>query len=304
MGIIKHKDIFSSKWITAEITDASNRIYYVPIKRTIGDYFLADIENHVYCFKIEGARIKVYQHTLVKSFRILQYDLSHYMPVSASDNKMLEEVLKQNGLPKMDMMLFNILKMLGKREKETKEFTPHNLQKLVNEVSKHEKDYKERVESIKNYLSHLNVTEIITPVRKITEFIEGDLLATDSKFMGSIVTQHARTDIEHKKVTNTPEAGKTAWLKMILIIAMVVIIALVIYLAYDSGIFNNLIPSFPSFNVPSLTPPNQQQSLMDRYPTPEAAKAAIDRGELDYDSLSNDEKAMIDTVELPKVENG
>ena len=124
MGIIKHKDIFSSKWITAEITDASNRIYYVPIKRTIGDYFLADIENHVYCFKIEGARIKVYQHTLVKSFRVLQYDLNHYMPVSAKDNKMLEEVLKKNALPKMNMMLFNILKLLGKREKAS--FTTHD----------------------------------------------------------------------------------------------------------------------------------------------------------------------------------
>ena len=296
MGIIKHKDIFSSKWITAEITDASNRIYYVPIKRTIGDYFLADIENHVYCFKIVGARIKVYQHTLVKSFRILQYDLNHYMPVSASDNKMLEEILKKNALPKMNMMLFNILKILGKREKE--EFTPHNLQQLVNEVGKHEKDYKERVESIKNYLSHLKVTEIITPVRPITEFIEGDLLTTDSKFMGSIVTQHARTDIEHKKVTNTPEAGKTAWLKMILIIAIIVIIALAVYLAYDSGIFNNLIPSF---DIPSFTPP-PQQGLMMQYETPEAAKAAIDRGELDYDSLTNDEKAMIDTVKTPTVE--
>lgn len=299
MGIIKHKDIFSSKWITAEITDASNRIYYVPIKRTIGDYFLADIENHVYCFKIEGARIKVYQHTLVKSFRVLQYDLNHYMPVSAKDNKMLEEVLKKNALPKMNMMLFNILKLLGKREKAS--FTTHDLQKLVNEVGKHEKDYKERVESIKNYLQHLNVTEIVTPVRQITEFIEGDLLATDSKFMGSIVTQHARTDIEHKKVTNTPEAGKTAWIKFMLIAAMIGIIILVAYLAYDSGIFNNLIPSFPSFNVPSLTPPSQQQSLMDKYPNPEAAKAAIDRGELDYNSLTNDEKAMIDTVKSPTV---
>ena len=172
---------------------------------------------------------------------------------------------------------------------------------MVNEVGKHEKDYKERVESIKNYLQHLNVTEIVTPVRQITEFIEGDLLATDSKFMGSIVTQHARTDIEHKKVTNTPEAGKTAWIKFMLIAAMIGIIILVAYLAYDSGIFNNLIPSFPSFNVPSLTPPSQQQSLMDKYPNPEAAKAAIDRGELDYNSLTNDEKAMIDTVKSPTV---
>ncbi len=294
MGILKGKDIFSSKWITAEITDSSNRLYYVPIKKTIGDYFIADIEGHVYCFKIDGTRIKVYQHTLVKSFRVLQYDLSHYLPVSAGDNKELEIILRKNALPKMNMMLFNILKILGKREKET--FTPHNLQKLVDEVGKHEKDYKERVQSIKNYLSHLNIDTIVTPVRSITEFIEGDLLATDSKFMGTIVTQHARTDIEHKKVTNTPEKGKVAWIKLILILSMVMLVIGIGYYLWDSGALEGIlqVPSFGGFQ--------QQQSLTSKYSTPEAAKAALDRGEIDYNSLSPDEKRMIDTVESPTVE--
>lgn len=291
MGVLSGKDIFSSKWITAEITDGSNRLYYIPIKRTIGDYFLADIEGQVYCFKIDGSRIKVYQHTLVRSFRILQYDLNHYLPVSAADNRVLEEVIKKNDLPKMNMMLFNILKLLGKREKE--EFTPHNLKALVEEVSEHEKDYKERVENIKNYLSHLNIAEIVTPVRKITEFIEGDLLATDSKFMGAIVTQHARADEEHKKVTNTPERGKTAWLKIALILMIIVVIAFAAWYIYDSGMLNNLVPNF------NVMGPNAPKSVMATYPTPEAAKAAIDRGELDYNSLTPDEKKLMDNVKTP-----
>ncbi len=294
MGILKGKDIFSSKWITAEISDTSNRLFFVPIKRMIGDYFIADIQDHVYCFKVDGSRVLVYQHTLVKSFRVLHYNLSHYMPISASDNKELEIVLRKNALPKMNMMLFNILKLLGKREKEN--FTPHVLEDLVSEVSKHEKDYKERVESIKNYLSHLNIDTIVTPVRSITEFIEGDLLATDSKFMGTIVTQHARTDLEHKKVTNTPEKGKVAWIKFILIISMISLVIGIAYYLIDSGALEGILqmPSFGGFQ--------QQQSLMQQYPNPEAAKAALDRGELDYNSLSPDEKRMIDTVKTPTVE--
>lgn len=293
MGVLSGKDIFSSKWITAEITDASNRIYYVPIKRTIGDYFLTDINGIEYCFKIDGSRIKVYQHTLVKSFRVLQYDLTHYLPVSAGDNKAIEDVLRINALPKMNMMLFNILKLLGKREKES--FNTHDLKLLVDEVSEHESEYKERVQNIKNYLSHLSISEIVTPVRKITEFIEGDLLATDSKFMGSIVTQHARTDTEHKKVTNTPERGKIAWIKIALILCMVGLIAFIAWYVYDSGMLENLLPKF---NVPGApTTPD----IMSQYGTPEALKAAIDRGEVDYNSLPNDVQSMVDQVEPPTV---
>jgi hypothetical protein len=297
MGILSGKNIFSSKWITAEITDASNRLYYVPIKKTIGDYFLADIEGHVYCFKVDGSRVKVYQHTLVRSFRVLQYDLNHYLPISASDNKELELVLKSNGLPKMNMALFRILKMLGRREKES--FTPHDLQELVNDVSEHEDDYKESVQNIKNYLTHLNVSQIVTPVRKITEFLEEDLLVTDSKFMGTIVMQHARTDMEHKKVTNSAEKGGKDWIKLFLIIGIIVIIAFAGWWIWDSGMIQGFLPTFPSGGG-LFQPPASNQGIMDKYPTPESLKAAIDRGEVDYNTLPPDIKKLLDNSKFPE----
>ena len=67
MGVLHGRDIYSSKWITAEISDASNRVHYVPIKHTLGDYFLADILGDVYAFKIDGSRILQYRETLVKT---------------------------------------------------------------------------------------------------------------------------------------------------------------------------------------------------------------------------------------------
>lgn len=290
MGILSGKDIFNSKWITAIVTDSYNRRYFVPIKHTIGDYFLANIENDIYCFKMEPSRITVYQHTLVKSFRMIDYNLSHYLPISAAYNKELEEVLKQNGLPKMNMMLFNIMKLLGKREKEV--FTPHDLEALVAEVSEHEHEYKERVQNIKNYLTHLNVKQIVTPVRKISEFIEGDMLESDPRFFGTIVTQIQKVDTEHKKITNTPEKGKSAWLKIALIIAIIGLIAFAGYYLWDSGI---LTKSLPTFGVTQTS----NQNLMAKYPTPEAAKAAIDRGELDYNKLSPEMKSLVDSYQPP-----
>lgn len=289
MGVLGGKGIFSSKWITAEITNSANRIFYVPIKRTIGDYFLADIEGQIYCFKIDGSRIKVYQHTLVRSFRILQYDTNHYLPVSAGDNKDLEDIIRINALPKMNMMLFNILKLLGKREKNS--FKAHDLEELVSEVSQHETEYKERVQNIKNYLSHLSVDQIVTPVRKITEFIEGDLLASDAQFFGSIVTQHARVDVEHKKVTNTPEKGKTSWLKIALILCILALIIFAAYYLITSGSLTNLVPTFGGPTAPNL---------MSQYGTPEALKAAVDRGEVNYNTLPPDIKSMVDNVKLPE----
>ncbi len=292
------KDIYSTKWITAKITTNANRAYFVPIKHEIGGYFLAEIEKQIYCFKLVGKRVQVYEHTLVKSFRIVDYDISHYMPISASDNKALEDCLRINSLPKMNLMLFNILKLLGRQESQTEEFTPHVLENLVKKITEKEKDYKTQVVNIKNYLSHLNIKEIVTPVRKISEFIEEDLLETDAAFMGSVATQFLKVNEEHRKITNSPEKGKVAWIKIVLILMVVGVIAGVAYWAYDSGVFNNLLPSLPTFGGLANSP----SGIMDQYPTPEALKAAIDRGDVNYNDLPPDIKTMVDQVETPTVE--
>ena len=199
----------------------------------------------------------------------------------------------------MNMMMFNIFKILGKREKEV--FTPHSLEDLVSEVSEHENEYKERVQNIKNYLSHLNVQSIVSPVRKISEFIEGDLLQADPHFFGTIVTQIARVDEEHKKVTNTPEKGKIAWIKIIIILAMVGVVIIAAWWVIDSGILTSItLPPF-SFgnNFGGGGAPTPEQSMMSRYPTPEALQAAIDRGDISKEALTPDMQKMLDDYKPP-----
>ena len=303
MGVLSGKDLYSSKWITANITDSSDRLWVVPIKHTLGDYFLADIDGKVYCFKIHPGRIKTYYHTLVKSFRILQYDTNHYMPISSADCAELGRALKVNSLPKMNRMLFNIMKLLGQREKE--EFTPHVLQDLVEEVGEHEEQYKEQVLNIKNYLSHLRVDQILTPVRRITDFIQEDLLATDAGFMGDVVSHYQRTDLEHKKVTNTPITGKVAWMKWMLIIGFIVIIALIFYIAYDNGWFDPILNAgkslegFQGINF-GAPPGSTDAEFAAKYPTPEAAKAALDRGELHESQIPPAMRELVKNVKTPE----
>ena len=300
MGLLSGKDIFSSKWITAEITDSSNHIYYVPIKIVLGDYFLTEIENQLYCFKIDGSRVKTYRHTLIKSFRVLQYDTNHYLPITAKNNTELEQVLRENALPKVDSKLLGIFKVLGKREEhfaDKQTFTPHDLQSLVEEAQSHKNEYSEQVQNLTNYLEHLHVNQIVTPVKKVSEFLEDDLLTTDPRFLGTIISGYQRTDAENKKMTNTPIAGKGPWLKLIIILMIVAMVGGIGYYVYSSGMLNNL-TNFTHIGG-TTTQPTTTQDIMKQYPTPEALKAAVDRGDLKMDALPKEVQDMIKNYHPP-----
>lgn len=297
MGILSGKDLYSSKYVTAEIDDASKRRHIVPIKYTIGDLFLTEIGKQIYCFKIEPNRIVTYRETLTKSFRVLNYTTKNFMPISAGDNAVLEEVLRVNALPKVDYKLFNTLKLLGKREKtkETKDFAAHSLQNLVQEVSVHENEYTEKVQNITAFLEHLQVKQIVTPVREVTEFLDEELIATRPGFLGDIVSTLQRVDQEHKKVTNVPITGKLPWFKMLLIITLVGILGGVGYWLYSTGAFSNFTTGFGGF----LGTPATSQDIMKAYPTPEALKVAISQGKVKESDLPPDIKRQVDAIKLP-----
>ena len=320
MAILHGRDLFSPKYITAEIKDASKRLWYVPIKHTIGDYFLADIGGQIYCFKIDN-EICQYREKLTKSFRIIQYDTTHYRPVK-SDIKELERILEKNDLPKVDGMLANIFRILGSKEK--KEFTPHRLKDMIQDLSKYnqsdtgkvipigENKYATQIESIIQFLHNLNVEEITTPVRSISEFIEDDLRATDPKFLGTVATTLQSLDFENKKVTNTPIKSTLAWAKWGLMFMMIAMVAFVIYYGYEQGWFDsissigegfeglgNVIPAPGSSFAPSGG--KDDKYYQDNF-TPESLRAAIDRGEIDEDSLPTATKEMVRDVEPPTVQ--
>jgi len=293
MGVLHGRDLFSPKWITAIISDSSNRVHFVPIKHVLGDYFLTELDRQMYAFKIDGRRILQYREGGVRTVRILQYDIKHYLPLS-SDSKELEIVLEANQLPKVDSMLAGIFKILGKKEKEP--FTPHKLTDLVAQISEYNQSskvgaitpfednpYSKAALNMINYLDHLDVDQIVTPLRGVSEFINEDLVSTDPGFMGTVVAAYQRTDLEHKKVTNTPITSKQAWLKFMLIFMGIGLVGFVGYFAYENG----WLDSMGGFtDVAGGIGKMSDSELITKYPDSASLKAAVDSGEISYDQLS------------------
>ena len=296
MGVLHGRDLLSPKWITAIISDASHRVHFIPIKHTIGDYFITDIDGDVYAFKIDGRRILQYRESMVKTFRILQYDISHHLPLSP-DGKELEIILELNKLPKVDGMLANIFKILGSKERD--DFASHKLSELIDKIQGYEKvqaqtelneRYSKEAMNMINYLDHLDVREIVTPLKKVSEFIQEDLIATDPKFMGTIVSSYQRTDMEHKKVTNTPIASKQAWIKFVAIFMAIGMVGAIGYIVYDGGHLDSMMGGM---SVPTLGQLDDA-TIMAKYPDSESLRMAVESGEVDYNKLSSVAQSIVD----------
>ena len=311
MGVLSGRDILTSKFITAEITDSEDRIHYVAIKHTIGDFFVADLDGKFFAFTLKNARILTHRVTMTKSFRVIQFDTTHYASIKP-ETKELELLLARNSLPKMNGMLHNVLRMLSKREKH--EFKPHSIIDLVAEVADKSGQFPEEVRNIKNYLLELDVDTIVTPVRKVTDFIQEDLITTSPSFLGELVPRIQRLDNEHRKITNTPVKGTGGMLKIAVIILMGVVIVGGLYYAYDQGMFEGIsdftdsmgtlgdgLGGLPSptqgFVTPGAGADYSDAALQAKY-SPEELKMAVNSGEIDYNNLSSAMKDMIDDIEI------
>lgn len=316
MGILSGKDLFSNKWITAEITDVSNRLHLVPIKYRISEeFFLTKIDRKYYCFKIDPTRIKIYYHTAVRSFRVLQYDTNHYLPVSAADVKELAEVLEQNSLPNVDNKMMSIMKLLGKREKnfKDKQFAPHDIVKLLEENEKHKGKYANEVEEVGRYLKeHLKADQIVTPVRKISEFLDYEINLTDPAFADTLLNRAEKTEKENKKMTNQEQTGKKPWIMMAMILGVVCVIIGVVVWGITSGAFNGMIPQFgggagfsspfgsfggpPSGGGGELTASSPVTAWIAKYPTPQSIQQGIDSHAITCQDLPKQVHDMVDTL--------
>jgi hypothetical protein len=311
MGVFNGRDVYNPKIITAEITDAGNRKYFVPVKNMIGDYFVVDkINNQTYVFKLDGSRIKTTKQTGAFSFQTIDYDISHYLPIS-SDTKLIELTEKINSLPRINNKLLGILKILGRTEKdnfgmfsvkdenfntlsEAKEYCKknnieesgiihnvHNLTKLIEELSNSKDKYKQEVLEIMNYFARLNVTQIVTPLRRLTDFLEEDLKTTDPRYGGAIFDTAIEADNENRKMTNSPKTAKKSLFMLIAIPVILILVGTTVYFAYDAGAFDNLGSMF-SGSFGGIT----DEMVKSQYPSCPSLKSAVNSGKLKYDTLS------------------
>src|SRR3989304_2717644 len=276
----------------------SNKSYFERIKYSLGDYFPVVINNLLYVFKIDGSRILTYRETLSKAFRVLIYTTSHFLPVSA-EQKELELVLHNNNLPRVEGNLYSIMKILGKKEKDP--FQPHNIKELLEEVAAKEDEYSVETRNLITFLDHLKVDMIVTPVRRLSDFLDGELLETDPKFYGTVTALQERADKGNKMITNAPMGPKIAWMKWIAVMALVGLVLAVVYMAYDNGWFDPIMNAGDAFKGFNLQPgTGSDAEFAQKYPTPEAAKAALDRGELHESQIPPAMRELVKNVKTPE----
>lgn len=292
MVFLPNSGYLSYKYLNAKIKDAGGKIKIVHVKYYLGDYFVTTINHKPYVFKVDSRDIGIIDELGVKKYRIIDYSTKHYKPISDQTDA-IKELLYQNGLPKINMPLFNVLKNLGKREK--KDFEKHELQALLDELVEakaskigkilgRESKYQEAAADVIDFLQSLDAKEIVTPTREISEYIEDDLIATDPGFYGTVITTHQRTDIEHKRITNIPVGPKRPFGIMLAIIFGIMLAIVGVYLLYDNGTFDGLLSMASpigdvNFNLSPSPPPQAAGGIVSKYPTPELAAAAIERGD-------------------------
>lgn len=261
---------------------------------------MATINGQTYCFSLDGP-VPKYHDTMVRSFETVWYNTKHYRPIDGEKLALLELVTNINDLPKTNGMMFSIFKILSRQEKNP--FKAHKIDDLKVYIQKKAKDegsqeYVEQAKNIVNYLEHLKIDEIVTPVRDITQYIEGECMATDPKFLGSIADAILDADLEHKRINNVPIKSKTAWMKWIAIFSVIGLIGAVLYMAYDNGAFDSIIDPLAGINISMPGPTSASSSdLIQRYPTPEAMKCAIERGELKLASVPAEMKSLVNSAE-------
>ena len=269
-----------------------------------------EINKQLYAFTTKGARILRYKQKVVRSFGVIQYDVCNYKSIKP-EIKEMEIMLKKNSLPKINMRLFNILRVLGNREKE--KFKDHDINELIAEFEKQfGVEYPEKVVEIKTYLKELDIEKIVTPLRRITEFIHEDLIATSPNFIASAVPKLKSLDYEHKLITNTEIKGNKHLMKYIVVALCIGLIIAGVAIANDKGVFKPLTDigaglqdiSKSGVGLPSPMQGFQNPTAQDysdsaiqvKYPTPESLCPAVSSGELDYNKLSQFVKDSIDSV--------
>lgn len=314
MGGIKNRDLLSTKYLNA-IINMGNRFFVVHVKQYLGsDLFLAKIERKYYLFKIDPSRIKLNHHFGVQSVSKIDYDLSNYRPIDEKQIADLENILNTNSLSKVDRKLFKLFDILGRREKSDLNADgtlkhPHNLTELLAEAEKY-KGEDEAVLEIIEYMRHLDIKQIVTPVKKLSEFLYKELKETDPGFADEVFKRALATEQENKKMTNTPITGKSPILKIVVVLMLVGVIVAVIAYGASTGAFGHLptigggggsfggIPGLSGSSAPSgpLSASSPVSAWASAYPTPQALENGINSHQIACTQLPKEVKDMVNTL--------
>ena len=253
----------TTKYITALITAANDRAYFVPIKHNIGPYFLVKLRGALYVFTLEGARYLVTGDVGSKHARFVIFDTTHYRALDGALVQELAQCLTLNGLPKVDRTLLDLLVLLGRREKAPvrkreralesvaeaaageRPFTPTDVDTLLEELDAaaaetptQENRWPAEAAALGAFLRGLGLKQVVTPVRDLASKLTGDLITTDPSYLGALSSQYLAMDRENRIMTNTPKKSTVSWLKWLMILGLGGAICAMIFAGQQAGWFD------------------------------------------------------------------
>ena len=288
MGVIHGRDLLSSKWPTAIVIDSVGAAHFFPIKNPIGDFFFAIVNNELYCFNTRTQPFS-WRQSMAKTFSFYVYFTDNYNPVT-SELKGLENIIVKNELPRLNMLFYKAMKHLVKKEK--RKFEALEKQTLIETLSKHRDANKERFaeyQSVLEYIEELPFDKIVTPIKRVTEWIDQTILSPDPAIMGAIKTSLELALNQNKEINHVEIKAKKGWMKMILVMMVIGMGIAIAWFVYDGGYLENLGGSFGSFS---------DEQIKTKYPTCEALSNAVTTGEIKYDSLSKGSQAVYDSCKV------
>lgn len=271
------RDLLSSKWPTAIVIDSVGAAHFFPIKNPIGDFFFAIVNNELYCFNTRTQPFS-WRQTMAKTFSFYIYFTDNYSPVT-NELKGLENIITQNDLPRLNMLFYKAMQHLAKKEK--RKFEALEKKALIESLSKHRDATKERFgeyQSVIEYLEELPFDKIVTPVKRVTEWLDQTFLAPDPAIMGAIKTSLELGLNQNKEINHVEIKAKKGWMKIILLMCVIGMGIAIGWFIYDGGYLDNL--GGVSFGAISDT------ELQARYPNCNALVDAVNAGSVKLDQIS------------------
>lgn len=309
MGVLNGRDLFSAKFITAIIITPQNTCYFVPIKRTLGRYWLCELDGKTYAFHLDAGRIITRAAAAVRPVRLLIYFTGHTVPIT--DVEPLRKFLEVNRLGRVNRTMLVLLRAVGRRQKRDKQnrAKDYPILELTEWVSKQLKDndpanpaldpeVRQVALELKEYLDNLPDTHIVGDARPISEFLDDDLISTSPGFFGDLFDHMRHVEFEHNIVSNKPLTNKRDWAKMIAVMFGIVGVGLGLFFAYQSGMLDGILSgnfSMPGFSMQQMGPGEVDRWLIE-WPDPGELKIAVENGTVDYDVLPPDIQNLIDDL--------
>jgi hypothetical protein len=227
---------------------------------------------------------------MARTFAFYVYFTDNYNPVT-KELKELDTVLERNDIRKFSMMWYKILKQFARGEK--RKFEAMEKLKLIEALSKDLKSNPKRYadyEDLIDFLKDQPLENIVTPVRRVTDYLDETFLAPDPAVFGAIKTSLKMLLNENREVNHVEIKAKKGWMKIALLFAVIGMGAMIGWFVYDGGYLDDLGSSFGG----SFGGPNDEQ-IMSKYPSCASLKSAVSGGSLDYNSLSAKVKAIFDS---------